>query len=98
VVIGLLILFAAGNTVALAAFWQSRSARSGSHTRQLWAAAAVVAACVVLEAAGVDRGWFLLVPGLATLTLYTGFALRRWPVRRDPPALLSAHAEAIEGV
>lgn len=46
---------------------------------QLWAAAAVFAAYAALAGSGADRGWSLLLPGLATLALYTGFALRRWP-------------------
>lgn len=83
VLVGLLILFAAGNTVALAAFWHAGAARSGLRTGQLGAAAAVIAACATLQVTGVDRGWILLAPGVATLTLYTGFALRRWPVAAD---------------
>lgn len=81
---GLLIVFAAGNTAALAAFWQpgaapADAAGSGPRTGQLWAAAAVFAGYAALAGSGADRSWSLLLPGLATLTLYTGFALRRWP-------------------
>lgn len=77
--IGLLILFTAGNTAALAAFWQPAAARSGLRAGQLWGTATVFAAYAALASSGVDRSWVLLLPGLATLALYTGFALRRWP-------------------
>lgn len=79
--VGLLILFTAGNTAALAAFWQPGAARSGLRTGQLWATATVFAGYAALAGSGVDRSWSLLLPGLATLTLYFGFALRRWPAR-----------------
>lgn len=76
---GLLILFAGGNTAALAAFWQGGGSRVGRRPGQLVAAAAVFAGYGVLAGSGADRGWVLLVPGLATLSLYTAFALARRP-------------------
>ncbi len=105
VAIGLLILFAAGNTAALAAFWPSGAARSGAarpnaagsgaarsalRTGQLWAAVAVFTGYAALAGSGADRGWSLLLPGLATLVLYTGFALRRWPADADRAGVTAA--------
>ncbi len=87
---GLLILFTAGNTAALAAFWHTPgSARAGIRTGQLWAAAAVFAGYAALAGSGADRGWSLLLPGVAILALYTGFALR-WPARAGRAGVAAA--------
>jgi hypothetical protein len=82
---GLLILFAAGNTAALAAFWQAGS-QNGWRPGQLAAAAAVFAGFAVLAGSGADRSWALVVPGLAILSLYTAFALAAAVRSRAEPA------------
>ncbi|HTZ43400.1 MAG TPA: hypothetical protein VMB79_06010 [Jatrophihabitans sp.] len=78
----LLVLFAAGNTAALPGFWVGGRRREPG---QLVVVGVVALGCLAL--AGHARAWALLLPGLATLTLYAAFAVRALLARPARPSL-----------
>jgi len=73
----ILLLLLIGNIRAIAGFWIPPTQASAPRSTVAAVAATVITIAALVRLAGLAPTWLLVAPGLATLTLYLGFAARR---------------------